>query len=88
MASLRLRVQPGAKRSEVVGWSDDTLRVRVTAPPVEGRANEAIILFLAKLLDVPKSRISIKSGHSGRDKVVAVDGLSSEDLLSRLPPHP
>ena len=84
-ASLRVRVQPGAKRSEVVGWAEGVLRLRIAAPPIEGRANEALIAFLSELLRVPRSRIAIRAGHGGRDKVVAIAGITREELAARLP---
>ena len=87
-ARLRVHVQPGAKRGEVVGWQGDALRVRVQAPPVEGRANQAVVELLAEALDVAKSQVAILQGHSGRDKLVAVEGLTIEEIRRRLPPRP
>jgi uncharacterized protein len=76
--SLRLRVVPGATRPGVVGRHGDAWKVRVTAPAEAGKANAAVITLLAGALDVPRRRISLTSGHSSRDKVVALEGLSSE----------
>jgi uncharacterized protein len=76
--SLRLRVVPGATRPGVVGRHGDAWKVRVTAPAEAGKANAAVISLLAGALDVPRRRISVTSGHSSRDKVVALEGLSSE----------
>ena len=84
-AALRVRVQPGAKRSEVVGWVAGALRVRIAAPPIEGRANEALVAFIAETLGVPKSRVAIRAGHGGRDKLLVVEGLTREALTARLP---
>ncbi len=72
---LSVRVQPGARETAIVGWVDDVLRVRVAAPPVDGKANEALIGLLAKTLGVTKSSVRIQRGESSRRKLVAVDGL-------------
>ena len=76
--SLRLRVVPGATRPGVVGRHGDAWKVRVAAPAEAGKANAAVIALLAGALAVPRRRISLTSGHSSRDKVVALEGLSSE----------
>jgi len=81
---LRLRIQPRASREEVVGVSGDAIRVRLTAPPVEGAANEALIRFLALRLEVPRSAVELVSGLTGRTKLVAVAGLSAEETGRRL----
>ncbi len=83
---LKVRVQPGAKRGEIVGWQGDALRVRVQAPPVEGRANQAVIELLAEALGVPKSRLVVQMGQGSREKLIVVEGLSPEELRQRLPP--
>jgi uncharacterized protein (TIGR00251 family) len=77
-------VQPRAKRNAIVGELGDALKLNLTAPPVEGRANEACIEFLANLLEVPRSSVSIASGESSRQKVIRVVGLSAEQLRKRL----
>ncbi|SER74067.1 hypothetical protein SAMN04490244_102365 [Tranquillimonas rosea] len=71
-AELRLRATPGASRDAIVEEAGQ-LRVHVTAPPADGKANAAILKMLAKALGVPKSRLSLVRGASGRDKVVRVD---------------
>jgi uncharacterized protein len=81
---LRLRVQPRASREEVAGVTADTIRLRVTAPPVDGAANEALIRFLAAKLNVPQSALELVSGRTGRTKVVAVAGVSVEEAARRL----
>ena len=70
--SLTIRVQPGAKRSEVVGPHGDALRVRVSGPAVDGKANAELVRFLADHLRVPRSAVAITRGHSSRTKVVHV----------------
>lgn len=81
---LSLRVTPRASRDEVVGWRDGALRVRVTAPPVDGEANQAVLALLARALRVPRSTMAVVSGASGRTKVVLVSGLGMDAIESRL----
>ena len=76
-ASFAVRVQPRAKRNAVAGTMGDALKLALTSPPVEGRANEACIEFLARLLGVPRSSIQIASGETSRNKVIRVLGLSA-----------
>jgi uncharacterized protein (TIGR00251 family) len=85
---LQVRVTPRAARDQIVGWQDDTLRVRVTAPPLEGRANEAVLRLLARALAVSPSRLRIVRGQTQRNKVVAVEGLSEEEVRFRLNAEP
>jgi uncharacterized protein len=84
-ALVRVRLQPRAKRDELVGERDGTLVVRVSAPPVEGRANEALCRLLAKAAGVPPGRASVVKGASAREKVVRLDGLAAADAGARLP---
>ncbi len=79
-----VRLTPRASQDRVVGWEGDVLRVRVTAPPVEGRANEALLRLLARALDVPTRRVRLVRGQTQRNKVVAVEGLSAEEVRARL----
>jgi uncharacterized protein (TIGR00251 family) len=81
---LHLRVQPRASRDEVAGVAEGAVRVRLTAPPVDGAANDALVRFLATRLDISRSAVTLVSGHSGRTKVVEVDGLSAEEAARRL----
>ena len=82
--SFSVRVQPRAKRNTVVGELEGALKIALTAPPVDGRANEACIEFLAGLFDIPRSSVTIISGHNSRNKVLRVSGLSSATLRQRL----
>jgi uncharacterized protein (TIGR00251 family) len=82
--SFTIRVQPRAKKNAIVGELGDALKIALTAPPVEGRANEACIEFLANLLEVARSSVSIASGESSRRKVIRVAGLSARELRKRL----
>lgn len=81
---LRVRVQPRASRSEVIGWRGGVLSVRVTAPPVEGEANRAVAALLAQALGVRPSAVSVVRGERGRDKLVRVAGLTPEQVATRI----
>ena len=81
---LRLRVEPRASRDEILGWRNDVLRVRVTAPPVEGAANAAVVALVAKALGVAPSNVRVVGGERGRDKRVRVAGLTDADVRTRL----
>ena len=70
--TLNLHVQPGAKRSEIAGLHGDALKIRLAAPPMEGRANEALLKFIAKLFDVPLRQVELKRGEKSRDKIILV----------------
>jgi uncharacterized protein (TIGR00251 family) len=84
MAELRVRLQPRARRDEVVGERAGAVVIRVTAPPVEGRANDALCRFVAKRAGVAPSRVSVVRGHAARDKVVRVDGVDDAALRAAL----
>jgi uncharacterized protein (TIGR00251 family) len=86
MGELRVRVQPRARRDEVSGERAGAVLVRVTAPPVGGKANEALRRLVAKRVGVPPSRVSIVRGMGSRDKVVAVEGVATEALRRALAP--
>jgi hypothetical protein len=81
---LRLRVSPGARRSELVGRYGDGWKVRVSAPPEGGRANDAVLDLLAAQLDLPRRSLSIVSGHSAREKVVEMHGIDPTESERRL----
>jgi uncharacterized protein len=82
--SFSVRVHPRAKKNGITGELGDALKVSLTTPPVEGRANEACIEFFAKLLKVPRSSVTIASGQTSRNKVIRVAGLSGEELRKRI----
>ena len=82
--SLQVRVIPGASKNEVAGIQDGALKVRLTAPPVEGKANRACVEFLAGLLGVRRSALAITSGEKSRKKTVSVTGLARGELEERL----
>ena len=83
-ARLSVRVQPGASREEIVGFANGVLRLKVTALPVEGKANAALVHLLAKALGVPKARVFIIKGATSRNKVIHIEGLSNEEVLAKL----
>lgn len=83
-ALFKVRVQPRAAKNELAGLYDGALRIRVTAPPVEGKANEACCALLAKILNVPKSGVEIASGQTGRNKLVRVTGVTAEEVYKIL----
>ena len=81
---LKVRVQPKASRNHVDGYEEGTLRLRVTAPPTEGKANAGVIALLAKTLGVGKSKLQIIRGQSSRDKMVTVDTLTEQEVRRRI----
>jgi uncharacterized protein (TIGR00251 family) len=76
--TLTLHIQPGAKKTEVAGEHGDALKIRLAAPPVDGKANAALLAFIAERLGVSKSAVTLKSGQTSRRKVVEVEGVSAE----------
>ena len=76
--TLTLHIQPGAKKTEVAGEHGDALKIRLAAPPVDGKANAALLAFIAERLGVAKSAVTLKSGQTSRRKVVEVEGTSAE----------
>ncbi len=82
--TFAVKVVPRAGRDELAGVQDGVLRVRLTAPPVAGAANRALVEFLADRLGVPRRDIEIVAGHTGHRKVVRVSGLAPEQVIVRL----
>ncbi len=81
---INVRVQPKASRNQVDGFEDGTLRLRLTAPPTDGKANAGVIALLAKTLGVSKSRLEIVRGHSSRNKVVSIETLTEQEVHQRI----
>lgn len=81
---LRLRVTPRARRDEVVGERGEQLVVKLTAPPVKGAANKALLQFLAQRLDVPVRCLTIVGGESSREKRLRIEGLDEREARRRL----
>ena len=82
--SFAVKVHPRAKKNAITGEVGDALKVSLTTPPVEGRANEACVEFFAKLLKVPRSSVTIASGLSSRNKVIRVAGVTAQQVRDRL----
>jgi uncharacterized protein (TIGR00251 family) len=82
--SLVVRVHPRAKENAITGEFGDALKVSLTAPAIEGRANDACIEFFAKLLKVPRSSVTIASGQSSRNKVIRVAGISAAEVRKQI----
>lgn len=74
---LRCLIQPKASRDEIIGVQDDRLKIRITAPPVDGKANTHLIRFLSDLLDVPRTRIELLNGDTGKRKTLRIPNMTS-----------
>ncbi len=83
-ATFQVRVHPRAKKNAITGEVGDALKLSLTAPPVGGRANQACIEFLAEVLNVPRSSVTIAAGESSRSKVIRVRGLSASQIEAKL----
>ncbi len=83
-ATFAVKVHPRARKDAITGEVGDALKVALTAPPVEGRANDAVVEFFAKLLRVSRSSVTIAAGESSRQKVIRVAGLSAAAIAERL----
>lgn len=84
-AAITVRVTPRARKSEFAGVLEDgTVRIRIQEPPVEGKANKALISFLSKVLGVRRNRIEIVAGQNGLDKIVAVEAMTAEEVENRI----
>ena len=82
--TFAVRIHPRAKKDGITGELGDALKVSLTAPPVEGKANDACIEFFAKLLKLPRSSITIAAGQASRNKVIRVAGLTAQQVRDRL----
>ncbi len=81
---LSIKVTPNAGRNEIAGFTDGVLQVKIAAPPVKGKANKELIDFLGKALGIRKTSLSIVRGQTSRSKVIAVEDMSSEEIIRRL----
>jgi len=86
-ARILVQAHPGAKKNAVVRSEEGVWHIKVAAPPIEGKANRALIEFLSEILDVPKSRISIEKGATSRRKLVVVEGMAEAQSAARLQDH-
>lgn len=81
---LRIKVQPRASKDEIAEILGDSLKIRITAPPIDGKANQHLLTYLAKLFKVAKSRITLLSGETGREKRVCIDNPQQlPDIIKR-----
>ncbi|MFH1016888.1 MAG: DUF167 domain-containing protein [Pseudomonadota bacterium] len=88
VTKLSVRVQPRASENRIQLLADGTVRVRLTSPAVENKANEGLVELLSALLHVPKSAVRIVRGHAGRNKAVEISGRSWAEVIQAFPPTP
>jgi uncharacterized protein (TIGR00251 family) len=84
--TLSVRIHPGARKNAITGIHAEALKISLTTPPVEGRANEALIAFLADALHLPKARITLVTGQASRTKLLRITGKSAADVQAALDP--
>ncbi|MDR3734193.1 MAG: DUF167 domain-containing protein [Acidobacteriaceae bacterium] len=82
--SLAVRVHPGARRNAIAGVHDGALKISLTTPPTDGRANQALLIFLAEQLRLPRARVSLLTGASNRSKTLQIHSLSADELRNAL----
>ena len=82
--TFAVKVHPRARKNEITGTVGDALKLALTAPPVEGKANQAVIEFFADFFDIPRSSVTIASGETSRNKVVRVTGIGAQQVRERL----
>ena len=80
-ASIVVQVQPNASQNELLGFKDGVLRVRIAAPPIKGKANQALIKFLSDILEVSKSNLTIKAGMTSKRKVIGISCLTQDQVM-------
>ncbi len=85
-ATLAVRIHPGARKNAVTGIHDNALKISLTTPPIDGRANQALIDFLSDRLRLPKARIALLSGQTSRSKLLRITGKSAADIQAALDP--
>lgn len=85
--TLTLHIQPGAKKTEFAGLHGDALKIRLAAPPVDGKANEALVKFIAETLGLARSAVYLKSGQTSRRKVLEVTGANQAAIGALASPH-
>ena len=83
-ATLQVKVHPRARKNAITGVVGDAIKIALTAPPVEGRANEACIEFVAKFLNVPRSSVTIAAGESSRQKLIRIAGMTAAQVEEKL----
>jgi uncharacterized protein len=83
-AHLKVKVVPGSSRDEIVGWLGDALKIKVTAPPEKGEANETVVAMLAERLGLPTDAVALVSGHASPFKVLSINGMDDERIKNAL----
>jgi uncharacterized protein (TIGR00251 family) len=83
-ATFAVRLRPRTRKNAITGELGNALKISLTAPPIEGRANHACIEFLADLLKLPRSSITIAAGQSSRNKLIRISGVSAAEIAARL----
>jgi len=84
--TLSVRLHPGARKNSITGIHADALKIALTAPPVDGKANEALIAFLAEALHLPRARVALVAGATSRAKIVRITGKSAAEVAAALFP--
>jgi len=82
--TTEIKVQPRSSRNQIVGEQDGMLKIKLTAPPVEGEANQALVDYLSSILDVPRRNVTLLKGESSRQKIVAIQGITREAFLQKI----
>lgn len=82
--TVEIKVQPRASRNQIVGEQEGMLKIKLTAPPVEGEANQALVDYLASVLNVPRRNVVLLRGESSRHKIVAIKGVTKEQFLNTI----
>ena len=80
MAQLKVKVVPGSSRNQIMGWLGDALKIKVTAPPEKGKANEAVVELLSMTLGISSDDIEVVSGHSSPSKIIAINSMDDEAI--------
>ena len=83
-ATLQVKVHPRARKNAITGVVGDAIKIALTAPPVEGRANEACVKFLSEFLNVPRSSVTIAAGESSRQKLIRIAGMTAAQVEEKL----
>jgi uncharacterized protein (TIGR00251 family) len=86
MARLNVKVVPGSSRNQIMGWLGDALKIKVTAPPEKGKANEAVVELLSTKLGISTDDIMVVSGHSSPSKLIAITGIDDEAIKKAFTP--
>ena len=85
--TLTLHIQPGAKKTEFAGLHGDALKIRLAAPPIDGKANAALVKLVAGTLGLPNAAVNLKSGHNSRRKVLEISGTTAEEIVRLAQPE-